>query len=303
MEVDYTRTLTKIDKMFRFKEISENEWRVLYAIFEKFNDFQFQSKSSKFANPEIMSRSLILRPATINAIFNKLAQQGLIEFDKGTRGGEAKTVTPLFFVYRDNVKSTVKQVVKSSDITQSSSATSEASSSVYQPVKSTVTLTSKAIAKLSKDNNKDVEKVDDLVKTSTAQYLSDYWQKNVMSHINGNQIQDLAQDAKDFGEHGVELVKRAIDETANRGATNFSYYSAIAKNWYQSGVKNLGDVDRLQQQRQKMKKVVGGSKGHSNHYGRQQVQEPAMVTGNDNQQPSDDFQAALADLKGIKTRG
>jgi hypothetical protein len=177
MEVDYTRTLTKIDKMFRFKEISENEWRVLYAIFEKFNDFQFQSKSSKFANPEIMSRSLIFRPATINSIFNKLAQLELIEFDKGTRGGDAKTVTPLFFVYRSSdrsskatskpssdessnksgyepsVKSSDKLPDKSSVINPSSSATSKASSSPYQPVKSTETLTSKAIAKLSKDNN------------------------------------------------------------------------------------------------------------------------------------------------------
>lgn len=40
-----------------------------------------------------------------------------------------------------------------------------------------------------------------------------------------------------------------------------------------------------------------------NSFGRRQVQEPEMVTGNNNQQSSDDFQAALADLKGIKTKG
>lgn len=195
-EVDYTRTLTKIDKMFRFKEISENEWRVLYAIFEKFNDFQFQSKSSKFANPEIMSRSLIFRPATINAIFNKLAQQGLIDFDKGSRGGEAKTVTPLFFIYRDNVKSTDKSIVKSGDIRQSSIATSKPSSSVYQPVKSTDTLTSIALAKQSEDNiTPYTPKGGDEVRQPEIQINSPYEAQEMLAYFN----QRLNRDEKNAG--------------------------------------------------------------------------------------------------------
>ena len=302
MEVDYTRTLTKIDKMFRFKEISENEWRILYAIFEKFNDFQFQSKSSKFANPEIMSRSLIFRPATINAIFNRLAQLELIEFDKGTRGGDAKTVTPLFFVYKQNVKSTDKSIVKSSDIKPSSSATSRESSSVYQTVKSTDTLTSKALAKLSKDNNNNIKDVGvDFVMTSTSKTLANYWQENVMTTINGNQIKDLTQDAQDFGEQGVELVKRAIDITANAGATSFKYYSAIITNWNQKGVKSLGDVTAFDQERQKSKQYSKGSKVISN---RNSVVEPPIshVTQHDAVKLSDQEMQAVNDkLAGIKT--
>lgn len=295
MEVDYTRTLTKIDKMFRFKEISENEWRVLYAIFEKFNDFQFQSKSSKFANPEIMSRSSIFNTTTINRIFNNLVQKEFIEFEKGTRGGDAKTITPLFFVY--------KSVNKDMNTTRTSKRTSERVSDVYHSHKETNTLTSKAIAKLSKDNNKDVEKVDDVVfvETSTSQKLSSYWQLIVMTTINGNQIQDLAQDAQDFGEHGVELVQRAIDITANAGAKSFKYYSAIVNDWSQKGVKTLGDVDMLAQQRQKSKQFSQGSK----EFGRKRpIIEPKLVSVTPQATPEVsevDFDALKNKLANIKT--
>lgn len=296
MEVDYTRTLTKIDKMFRFKEISENEWRVLYAIFEKFNDFQFQSKSSKFANPEIMSRSSIFNTTTINRIFNNLAQKGFIEFEKGTRGGDAKTITPLFFVY--------KSVNKDMNTTRTSKRTSERVSDVYHSHKETNTLTSKAIAKLSKDNNKDVEKVDDVVfvETSTSQKLSSYWQQIIMTTINGNQIQDLAQDAQDFGEQGVELVQRAIDITANAGAKSFKYYSAIVNDWSQKGVKTLGDVDMLAQQRQKSKQFSQGSKA----FGRQRpIIEPQLASIRPSQTAPEisdvDFEAVKNKLANIKT--
>ncbi|CAH1855972.1 helix-turn-helix domain-containing protein [Convivina praedatoris] len=64
---------------------------------------------------------------------------------------------------------------------------------------------------------------------------------------------------------------------------------------YSDTANELGFVNG---QRPKKKPKV-----QSNNFGRRQVQEPEMVTGGDNQQPSDDFQAALDDLRGIKTKG
>ncbi|WP_337090218.1 DnaD domain protein [Leuconostoc pseudomesenteroides] len=153
------------------------------------------------------------------------------------------------------------------------------------------------------NNNKDVEKVDDVVfvETSTSQKLSSYWQQIVMTTINGNQIQDLAQDAQDFGEHGVELVQRAIDITANAGAKSFKYYSAIVNDWSQKGVKILGDVDMLAQQRQKSKQFSQGSKA----FGRKSpIIEPqlASVTSKATPEVSEvDFDALKNKLANIKT--
>jgi DnaD/phage-associated family protein len=234
---------------------------------------------------------------------NRLVELGLIKYQKGTRN-QTSPVYEIVSLYGESDGLNRGNVVGTSRVeTVDETVTETVDTTVTETVAETVTNNDKLDSLTRLDNNKDVEKVDDVVfvETSTSKKLSTYWQEMIMTTINGNQIQDLTQDAQDFGEHGVELVKHAIKLTADAGAKSFKYYSAIVNSWHSNGVKALGDVEQLEQQRQRIKQL----NTTGNQYGKKRIIEPKLASVTSSQvtpEISDvDFEALKNKLENIKT--
>ncbi|MGR8823713.1 hypothetical protein [Leuconostoc citreum] len=137
-EVDYTRTLTKLVDLHIDDVLTDNEFKVAYAIFQKFNSFQFQNDDTIMANKEISRRSGLSNVKTINNIFNKLKQLEIIDFEKGDRNGTGKLVKPLFLITKGITNPVTKVSTKG----------------ITNPVtKVSTTLTSNSLVKAKLSNN------------------------------------------------------------------------------------------------------------------------------------------------------
>lgn len=193
---------------------------------------------------------------------NRLVELGLIKYTKGVRN-RTSPVYEIVKLYGENSGNPVGNVMgKTVDETVVKPRVETVATTVGKTVANNTKTDS--LDKIRQDKNNNVNDVGNFVYTSTSQELSSYWQEIIMTTINSDNIKDLTQDAQDFGEQGVALVKRAIKLTANAGKNNFSYYTAIVRNWLRQGVKTLGDVDKLDQQHRQSRQYSQGSKSYGN---------------------------------------
>lgn len=105
--------------------------------------------------------------------------------------------------------------------------------------------------KLSKDNIsqlKSVEENDNQNQTATAdptekeiQDISNYYQSRigVLDGYHHTQLMEFLT----IDKMEAELIKRAIDKSADNSKRNFSYVKAILRNWAQNGIKTIAQQD------------------------------------------------------------
>ena len=90
----------------------------------------------------------------------------------------------------------------------------------------------------------DIESEVDIVKPATEKNIFDYYQSRI-GVLDGYQVEKLQGYLSD--DHlEPELVKRAIDRTADNGKRNFGYINAILNNWAQSGIRTIAQQDEEQ---------------------------------------------------------
>ena len=125
-----------------------------------------------------------------------------------------------------------------------------------------------------------VEKEKKNATLTTAAEISQYYQSRI-GVLDGVQYQKLIE-YHTFDHLELELIKRAIDKSADNAVRNFGYVNRILKNWAQNGIKTIAQQDEDQRRYLEKKgiykpdsNIPEWSKEHPNY---QAPEEPTILS-------------------------